>query len=144
VRKVFGEEKRALSEHYPELGRTLGEELLRPHRCYYRELKPLLALVKGIAHITGGGLMDNVPRILPPGLMVRLNSRAWTVPPIFRLIEQRGSVNRAEMYRVFNMGVGMVVVCSPDEVTKITKALPEAKVIGEVVKQKGEARVVID
>ena len=144
VRKVFGEEKRALSEHYPELGRTLGEELLRPHRCYYRELKPLLALVKGIAHITGGGLMDNVPRILPPGLMVRLNSRAWTVPPIFRLIEQRGSVNRAEMYRVFNMGVGMVVVCSPDEVTRITKALPEAKVIGEVVKQKGEARVVID
>jgi phosphoribosylformylglycinamidine cyclo-ligase len=144
VRKVFGEEKRALSEHYPELGRTLGEELLRPHRCYYRELKPLLALVKGIAHITGGGLMDNVPRILPPGLMVRLNSRAWVVPPIFRLIEQRGSVNRAEMYRVFNMGVGMVVVCSPDEVTKITKALPEAKVIGEVVKQKGEARVVID
>jgi phosphoribosylformylglycinamidine cyclo-ligase len=144
VRKVFGEEKRALSEHYPELGRTLGEELLRPHRCYYRELKPLLALVKGIAHITGGGLMDNVPRILPPGLMARLNSRAWVVPPIFRLIEQRGSVNRAEMYRVFNMGIGMVVVCSPDEVTRITKALPEAKVIGEVVKQKGEARVVID
>jgi phosphoribosylformylglycinamidine cyclo-ligase len=144
VRKVFGEEKRALSEHYPELGRTLGEELLEPHRCYYRELKPLLALVKGIAHITGGGLMDNVPRILPPGLMVRLNSRAWAVPPIFRLIEQRGSVDQAEMYRVFNMGVGMVVVCSPDEVTKITKALPEAKVIGEVVKQKGEARVVID
>jgi phosphoribosylformylglycinamidine cyclo-ligase len=144
VRKVFGEEKRALSEHYPELGRTLGEELLRPHRCYYRELKPLLALVKGIAHITGGGLMDNVPRILPPGLMARFNSRAWVVPPIFRLIEQRGSVNRAEMYRVFNMGIGMVVVCFPDEVTRITKALPEAKVIGEVVKQKGEARVVID
>jgi phosphoribosylformylglycinamidine cyclo-ligase len=144
VRKVFGEEKRALSEHYPELGRTLGEELLRPHRCYYRELKPLLALVKGIAHITGGGLMDNVPRILPPGLMARFNSRAWVVPPIFRLIEQRGSVNRAEMYRVFNMGIGMVVVCSPDEVTMVTKALPEAKVIGEVVKQKGEARVVID
>ena len=144
VRKVFGEEKRALSEHYPELGRTLGEELLRPHRCYYRELKPLLALVKGIAHITGGGLMDNVPRILPPGLMARLNSRAWVVSPIFRLIEQRGSVNRAEMYRVFNMGIGMVVVCSPDKVARITKALPEAKVIGEVVKQKGEARVVID
>jgi phosphoribosylformylglycinamidine cyclo-ligase len=144
VRKVFGEEKRALSEHYPELGRTLGEDLLEPHRCYYRELKPLLALVKGIAHITGGGLIDNVPRILPPGLMVRLNSRAWAVPPIFRLIEQRGSVDRAEMYRVFNMGVGMVVICSPDKMTKIIKTLPEAKVIGEVVKQKREARVVID
>jgi phosphoribosylformylglycinamidine cyclo-ligase len=144
VREVFGEEKRALSKHYPELGRTLGEELLEPHRCYYRELKPLLAMVKGIAHITGGGLMDNVPRILPPGLMARLNSRAWTVPPIFRLIEHRGSVDRAEMYRVFNMGVGMVVVCSPDKVTRITETMPEAKVIGEVVKQRGETRVVID
>ncbi len=143
VRKVFGEKRKALSEYYPELGRTLGEELLEPHRSYYQELKPLLPLVKGIAHITGGGLIDNVPRILPSGLMARFNSQAWTVPPIFRLIQERGRVDRAEMYRVFNMGVGMLVVCSPDNVNQLTQALPEARVIGDVVRQKGEARVVI-
>jgi phosphoribosylformylglycinamidine cyclo-ligase len=143
VRKIFGEKRKALSEYYPALGRTLGEELLEPHRSYYRELKPLLPLVKGIAHITGGGLIDNVPRILPSGLMARFNSQAWTVPPIFRLIQERGEVDRGEMYRVFNMGVGMVVVCSPDNVNQLNQALPEARVIGEVVKQRGEVRVVI-
>lgn len=143
VRKVFGEERKALGEYYPELNRTLGEELLEPHRSYYHELKPWLPLVKGMAHITGGGLIDNVPRVLPSGLMARFDSQAWTVPPIFRLIEERGGVDRAKMYRVFNMGVGMVVVISPDNIAGIVKSLPEAKVIGEVVKQKGEARVVI-
>ena len=144
VRKVFGEDKKALSKYYPELGRTLGEELLEPHRSYYRELKPLLPLLKGIAHITGGGLIDNVPRILPSGLAVRFSSQAWTVPPIFRFIEERGKVSRAEMYRVFNMGIGMVIVCSSDNVSGITESLPEAEVIGEVVEQEGEARVVIE
>jgi phosphoribosylformylglycinamidine cyclo-ligase len=144
VRRVFGEKKKALDKYYPELGRTLGEELLEPHRSYYRELKLLLSLLKGIAHITGGGLIDNVPRILPSGLAARLDSQAWAVPPIFRLIEERGKISRAEMYRVFNMGVGMVVVCSPDNVAWITKSLPEAKVIGEIAKQRGEARVVIE
>ena len=144
VRKVFGEDKKALSKYYSELGRTLGEELLEPHRSYYRELKPLLPLLKGIAHITGGGLIDNVPRILPSGLAVRFSSQAWTVPPIFRFIEERGKVSRAEMYRVFNMGIGMVVVCSSDKVSGITESLPEAEVIGEVVEQEGGARVVIE
>jgi phosphoribosylformylglycinamidine cyclo-ligase len=144
VRRVFGEKKKALDKYYPELGRTLGEELLEPHRSYYHELKLFLSLLKGIAHITGGGLIDNVPRILPSGLAARLDNQAWTVPPIFRLIEERGKISRAEMYRVFNMGVGMVVVCSPDNVAWITKSLPEAKVIGEVVQQEGEARVVIE
>ena len=144
ARKVFGETKQALDEYYPELRRTLGEALLTPHRCYYRELKPLLPLIKGMAHITGGGLIDNMPRILPQGVAVRFNSRSWTVPPIFQLIQQRGNVAQKEMYRVFNMGIGMVVVCSPDNVAQLTQALPEAKVIGKVVKQAGKARVVID
>ncbi len=143
VRKVFGEKKEALGEYYPELGRTLGEELLEPHCSYYNELKPLLPLVKGMAHITGGGLIDNVPRVLPPGLMARFDTQAWTVPPIFQLIEKRGGVDWTEMYRVFNMGIGMAVVCSPDSVSRVTQALPEAWVIGKVVKQAGEARVVI-
>jgi len=144
VRKLFGESPSALNTHYPELGRTLGEELLEPHRCYYHQLKPLLPIIKGMAHITGGGLIGNVPRILPQGVAARFHSRAWTIPPIFQLIQQRGNVDRDEMYRVFNMGIGMVVICSPDNVDQLTKALPEAKIVGEVVKQVGKARVVIE
>jgi phosphoribosylformylglycinamidine cyclo-ligase len=143
VRKIFGETRRTLDKYYPELGRTLGEELLEPHRCYYNQLKPLLPLIKGMAHITGGGLIDNVPRVLPQGMAAKFHSRSWIIPPIFQLIQQRGNVARNEMYRVFNMGVGMVVICSPSNVDQFTKALPGAKIIGEVVKQKGEARVVI-
>jgi phosphoribosylformylglycinamidine cyclo-ligase len=144
VRKLFGETPSALNTRYSDLGRTLGEELLEPHRCYYNQLKPLLPIIKGIAHITGGGLIGNVPRILPQGMAAQFQSRAWTIPPIFQLIQQRGNVAQDEMYRVFNMGIGMVIIYSPDNAKQVTKALPEAKVIGEVVKQKGEARVVID
>ncbi len=143
VRKLFGETPSALNTRYPELGRTLGEELLEPHRCYYHQLKPLLPIIKGLAHITGGGLMGNVPRILPERVAVQLRSQEWTIPPIFRLIQQRGNVDRDEMYRVFNMGIGMVVICSPDNTEQVTKALPEAKIVGEVVEQVGKVRVVI-
>ncbi len=144
VRRIFGETKPALDTSYPELGRTLGEELLEPHRCYYHQLKPVLPLIKGMAHITGGGLIENVPRVLPQGLAASFNSSAWTVPPIFQLIQQRGNVDQDEMYRVFNMGIGMVLICSPENASQLTKTLPEAKVIGEVVKLRGEkARVVI-
>ena len=144
VRNIFGATQFALHTSYPELGRTLGEELLEPHRCYYRQLKPLLSLVKGMAHITGGGLMDNVPRVLPQGLAAQFYSRKWTVPPVFQLIQQRGKVDRQEMYRVFNMGIGMVVICAPSDINHVTQALPESKVIGEVVKQAGKTRVVIE
>ena len=144
VRKIFGETKSSLDAYYPELGRTLGEELLEPHRCYYNQLKSLLPLIKGMAHITGGGLIGNVPRILPPGVAAQLHSQAWTVLLIFQLIRQRGNVDQQEMYRVFNMGIGMVLICSPDNVNQLTKVLPEARVIGEVVAQKGKARVIIE
>lgn len=143
VRRLFGETPSALNTYYPELGRTLGEALLEPHRCYYHQLEPLLPLIKGMAHITGGGLMGNVPRILPQGMAAQLRSQAWAILPIFQLIQQRGNVDRVEMYRVFNMGIGMVLICSPDNAEQLTKALPEAKVIGEVVKQVGEAKVAI-
>ena len=132
-----------LGKHYPELGRTPGEALLEPHRCYYHQLQPLLPLIKGMAHITGGGLVDNVPRVLPEGVTAQLHIRAWTVPPIFQLIQQRGNVAQSEMFRVFNMGIGMVLICSFENVCQLTGALPEAKIIGEVVKQAGKARVVI-
>ena len=142
IRKIFGAEE--LKKHYSELGRTLGEELLEPHRCYYHQLKPLLPLIKGMAHITGGGLVDNMPRVLPKDLAAHFNSQTWTVTPIFRLIQRRGNVARDEMYLVFNMGIGMVLICSPDVVDRLRRELPEAKVIGEVVKQEGKARVVIE
>ena len=144
ARKIFGETREALETHYPELGRTLGEELLEPHRCYYHQLKPLLPVIKGIAHITGGGLIGNVPRILPPGMAAQFRRDRWTILPIFQLIQRRGNVDQQEMYRVFNMGIGMVLICSPDNISEITQALPEAKIIGEVVKQRRNLRVVIE
>ncbi|MEE8318747.1 MAG: phosphoribosylformylglycinamidine cyclo-ligase [Dehalococcoidales bacterium] len=142
VRRIFDADQ--FRRHYKELGRTLGEELLEPHRCYYKEIKPLLPRIKGLAHITGGGLIDNVPRILPPDLTARFNRQAWTVPPIFQLIREQGNVDEMEMYRVFNMGIGMVLISSPGNAAKLRKALPEAITIGEVVKQAGEERVIID
>ena len=142
VRNIFSADQ--LKKHYPELGRTLGEELLEPHRCYFHQLKPMLPLIKGMAHITGGGLVDNVPRVLPRELTAKFESRTWTVPPIFQLIQRQGNVDRQEMYHVFNMGIGMVLICSPDNVSQLTRALPEAKVIGEVVKQAEKARVIIE
>jgi phosphoribosylformylglycinamidine cyclo-ligase len=144
VRKIFGVDQSVLNTRYPELGRTLGESLLEPHRCYYRQLKPLLPIIKGMAHITGGGLIDNVPRVLPEGLAAKFNSKSWTVPPIFNLIKKQGNIDRGEMFHVFNMGIGMVIICSPDKVDHFTKSLPEAKLIGEVIKQTGKARVVIN
>ena len=142
VRNIFSADQ--FKKHYPELGRTLGEELLEPHRCYFHQLKPMLPLIKGMAHITGGGLIDNVPRVLPRELTAKFESRTWTVPPIFQLIQRQGDVDRQEMYHVFNMGIGMVLVCSPDNVSQLTRVLPEAKVIGEVVKQAEKARVIIE
>jgi phosphoribosylformylglycinamidine cyclo-ligase len=144
ARTVFGETAAALNKRYKELGTTVGEALMKTHTCYYNQLKPLLKDIKGLAHITGGGIVGNIPRSMPKGLAARLDSAKWQVPPIFKLLQKKGNVDTAEMYRVFNMGIGMAVVCAPDKVKKLTKALPDAKVVGEVVKQKGTARVIID
>jgi len=143
ARKIFGDSRDKLDIYYPELGRTLGEELLEPHRCYYNQVKPVLPLLKGIAHITGGGLIDNVPRILPERVTAQFYQRKWDVPHIFHLIEQKGHVTIDEMYRVFNMGIGMVLVCSPDNASEIEKTLQEAYIIGEILEQSGKERVII-
>jgi phosphoribosylformylglycinamidine cyclo-ligase len=147
VRKVFDIDRdpSSLQMSYPELKRTLGEVLLEPHRCYYSELKPVLPMVKGLAHITGGGFEGNIPRILPQGLAVQLNKDAWQVPPIFRLIQERGKIKEAEMYQVFNMGIGMVIICSADKImlAKLKGHLHEAKKIGKVIKSTDGKKLII-
>ena len=107
--------------HVAELGTTVGKALLAPHVSYLRPLEALLdkGIVKGLAHITGGGLTDNVPRILPEGTAVQISKGSWPVLPIFELMQKIGNVSEAEMYRTFNMGVGMVIVCSPDDKEEI-------------------------
>lgn len=135
VRRVFGIDgnRAPLDRYLPQLGCTLGEELLRPHRCYYRELKDVLHLVKGLAHITGGGLAGNVPRSIPEGLGVRIHTDRWREPAVFGLIQQEGNISQEEMYRVFNMGIGMVIICGPQEAVALTQRLPETLVIGEII-----------
>ncbi|HEV7743507.1 MAG TPA: phosphoribosylformylglycinamidine cyclo-ligase [Pyrinomonadaceae bacterium] len=98
-----------------DLGMTVGEALLQPHLSYLKPLDKLLdtGMIKGLAHITGGGLTDNIPRILPENCAVEIDKGSWPVLPVFKLMEQIGNVVEAEMYRTFNMGVGMVVVTSP-------------------------------
>jgi len=143
ARKVFNAERLTLNTFYPEFGRTLGEELLEPHRCYYPAIKPLLPQIKGLAHITGGGIYGNLPRILPKGLAAIIERGAWEVPPIFWLIKQQGNVEEQEMFRVFNMGIGMAVVTAPGDAAMLIKEIPGARLIGEVIQQKEGKRVVI-
>jgi phosphoribosylformylglycinamidine cyclo-ligase len=108
-----------------ELNSSVGEALLRPHPSYLRPLANLVdaRLIKGLAHITGGGLTDNIPRILPQGTAVSIRKGSWPVLPIFNVMREIGNVSEAEMFRTFNMGVGMVVVCSAEDVAKIKDQL---------------------
>jgi phosphoribosylformylglycinamidine cyclo-ligase len=142
VRKIFPAVN-ALNTGYLELGRTLGEALLEPHRCYYKALKPLRPSIKGLAHITGGSFYKNIPRSLPEGLAAQLDGRSWEVPPLFRIIQKAGNVEENEMYHVFNMGIGMAVICSKIHVDKMLQALPGSRVIGQVIHQTGDTRVII-
>jgi phosphoribosylformylglycinamidine cyclo-ligase len=126
----------------PQLGKSIGEELLRVHLNY----QPLLAKVpfrvlKGLAHITGGGLMDNLPRILPNNCDAMIDTKNWRVPPLFRLLEQNGGVDREEMYQVFNMGIGMVAIVSGRDAPRV-KSLLKAVVIGRIERGTGKTRLV--
>ncbi len=143
ARRVLGDTPSALNKYLPELGKTIGESLLEPHTNYYGKLKPVLPIIKGMAHITGGGLIGNLPRILPEKLTAQLYVKSWSIPPIFNVIQNNGHIDTQEMYRVFNMGIGMVVFCSPDGVEQMLNQLPEAMVIGKVVKQTTKERVII-
>jgi phosphoribosylformylglycinamidine cyclo-ligase len=109
----------------PELGATVGEALLAPHRCYLAALEPLLerGKIRGLAHITGGGFGGNIPRVLPEGLGARVRRGSWPIPALFRIIQSGGGVSDEEMFRTFNMGVGMAVIVSPGDLHDVEHSL---------------------
>jgi phosphoribosylformylglycinamidine cyclo-ligase len=129
-----------------ELELPIGQELLRGHRSYLKPVRPLLEdkLLKGMAHITGGGLLENVPRILPESAAVVIE-KTWPVPPLFSFLVQAGSISESERYRVFNMGIGMVLVIEPKKLSRVEAALQaqgeEYYLIGQVTENRGRERV---
>lgn len=136
ARQVFFE-KECLSplSHVEEIGGTIADILLARHRCYLPELEPLLdsGVIHAMAHITGGGLTDNIPRVLPEGLGVRIDLSALRPQPVFRYIKKKGDVPESDMLRTFNLGVGMVVLVDPRDAERIPGGFP----IGEVVRGRG-------
>ena len=124
----------------PELAKSAGDALLAPHKSYLGPVRPLVErrVVKGLAHITGGGITENLPRILPEGCAAEIDTHAWQVPPIFRVLQQRGTIATDEMFRTFNMGVGLIVVCSARDADRAINLMamagePNAKRIGAIV-----------
>ena len=147
VRKVFDVNKENLNEYVESLGCTVGEALLKPTKIY---VKPILKLieqvkVKGISHITGGGFYENMPRMLKEGVALKIDKNSYEVPPIFKLIAERGNIPERDMYNTFNMGIGMAIIVPENEVEKSLKILKEAGeeayLIGEVVE--GNREVII-
>jgi phosphoribosylformylglycinamidine cyclo-ligase len=143
---VFGTLGLTANAVVPELGAPIGEVLLTPHRSYLPAVRPLLdrQLVKGMAHITGGGITDNVPRILPAGMAAEIERGTWSVPPIFTLLQRAGAISDEEMYRAFNMGIGLVVACEgryAPEVLEMLRAAGESdpRIVGGIVE--GDGRV---
>ena len=152
VRKVlFEKAKLSIDRSIDGLETSLGEELLKPTRIYVKAVRSVLNksktgnIIKGIAHITGGGLVDNIPRILPEGCSVRINKKNWPVPKIFSIIKKHGQITGKEMYRVFNMGIGMTLIVSPGNVNSVIKTLKlsgeEALVIGNVIPGKRQVLI---
>ncbi|HYP54025.1 MAG TPA: phosphoribosylformylglycinamidine cyclo-ligase [Pyrinomonadaceae bacterium] len=149
ARKLFFEVAGySVDTHVEELGTTVGAALLRPHLSYLRPLEGLLdtGVVKALAHITGGGLLENVPRVLPEGTAVEIARDSWPVPPVFRLMQQIGNVAEAEMFRTFNMGVGMVVICSESDAETVRSHFEspgsECFAVGRVTEGAREVRLV--
>jgi phosphoribosylformylglycinamidine cyclo-ligase len=129
-----------VDRHIPELGRTLGEAFLAPHRSYLPLVRPLLdgGRIKGLAHITGGGITDNLPRVLPHGTAAVVDAASWEVPPLFRWLRHNGRVPADDMMRTFNMGIGLIIVTAHDKAEQLIEELAarggrDARVIGEVV-----------
>src|SRR5688572_7854851 len=139
-RIVFDQLKLDVDSHVSEVGQTVGAALLEPHRSYLSMVQPLLEArrIKGMAHITGGGITHNLPRILPHGTAAVVNAASWDVPPLFRWLQHSGNVPTHDMMRTFNMGIGLVVVTARDHAEPLLSELAarggrDARVIGEVV-----------
>jgi phosphoribosylformylglycinamidine cyclo-ligase len=143
VRHIVAEHELQWSDVLPGTDRPLVDLLLEPHRCYLQAIRELRTLtdVRAMAHITGGGVIDNVPRVLPDGLAATIERSAWNIPPLFTAIQQAGGVHLEEMWRTFNMGVGMVVIVPPDVPAIASAAGIPVWRIGEVVPQSGTRRV---
>jgi len=133
-RALFERGRLTVRSRVKGIARPLGLELLRPHRSYFRDVYPLRSRVKAIAHITGGGFYDNLERLLPPETACVVRRKSWRPRRIFRLIQELGSVPDDEMYRTFNMGVGMVLVVAADRARGIVRSVRGARVIGRVVR----------
>lgn len=137
-----------MNEEIDVLGAKLGDVILTPTKIYVKTILKLLqqADIKGMAHITGGGLLENIPRVLPENCQVQLNSTTWPALPIFQLIQEKGNVEKREMFRTFNMGIGFVLICDAENAERIKVACAAmeqpAYQIGAVVA--GEKKVVID
>lgn len=136
---VFEELKLKVDTHVPDLGETVGQALLRPHRSYLQVIKPLLSKgqIKGMAHITGGGITDNLPRVLPPGTAARVNRTSWRVPAIFRWLGESGRVPEYDLRRALNMGIGMILVVGKNDVDAVRQDLlnageADSLVIGDI------------
>jgi phosphoribosylformylglycinamidine cyclo-ligase len=130
VRKVFNPSKDNLDQYIEKLGTTLGEELIKPTRIYVKQILELKKniTIKGISHVTGGGFIENIPRMIPEGLCASIEEGTWPVLPIFDLLQETGDVARMSMYNTYNMGIGMVVAVAPDQVDK---AIATLEAIGE-------------
>ena len=147
VRKVFDVNNENLNEYVESLGCTVGEALLKPTKIYVKSILKLIeqVKVKGISHITGGGFYENMPRMLREGVALKIDKNSYEVPPIFKLIAERGNIPERDMYNTFNMGIGMAIIVPKNEVEKSLKILKqageEAYLIGEVVE--GNREVII-
>jgi phosphoribosylformylglycinamidine cyclo-ligase len=137
----------SVDTYLERLGRTVGEEMLEPTRIYVKTVLPLLERfqIKGLAHITGGGLTENIPRILPAGTRIRIRTGTWPVPPVFGLIQEIGGIAPAEMRRTFNMGVGLVAVVAEEEAEEVMASLKargeKSCLMGEVAAEEGSGGV---
>lgn len=128
VRKIFFEKQKfSITEELPELRRPLGEELLEPTRLYVKAVLPLVKqqLINGIAHVTGGGFVENLPRMLPENLACEIDLDTWPTLPIFKALEKYGEIPELEMYEIFNMGIGMVLAVSPEKIAEVKANLAE-------------------
>lgn len=139
----------SVRDELPTLSTTIGEELLRPHRCYFDAVFPLIQEipdVHAVAHVTGGGLYENLPRVIPSDIQIVIDRRAWTPLPIFQLIQTTGNIPWTEMFRVFNMGIGMVLFVSRDVASAVIQRLNQAGetavIIGEIQKGPNDVQIV--